>query len=174
MMSTQPRNHPPALPRSLQARRQTLRATGASLLLPLVALAPRQVRADAQRLVTDDESRAPRASLDDPLLATRQAGAPKIEVLRPQRTDAPLPTPMRIELAFVPAPDAVIVPPSFRAYYGALKLDITDRLLREGGLSAQGLTVERAAMPPGSHRLVLQVADSQGRVGTRDLRFAVA
>jgi hypothetical protein len=175
-MSTPPRNHPPALSTSLQARRQTLRAAGESLLLllPLAALAPRQVRADALWLVTDAEARTLRANLDEPLLAMRQAGAPKIDVVRPQLADAPLRTPMRIELAFVPAPDAAIVPASFRANYGAFKLDITDRLLKEARVSAQGLTVERAAIPPGAHRLVLQVADSLGRVGRLDLRFAVA
>lgn len=81
---------------------------------------------------------------------------------------------MRIELAFVPAQNAAIVPASFRAYYGAFKLDITERLVKEVRVSTKGLTVERAAIPSGSHRLVLQVADTQGRVGTRDLRFTVA
>lgn len=173
-MSTPPRHLPSALVRSLISRRRALRVAGASLLLPVAAVAPRPLRAETPWLVTDEEARALRASLDEPLLATRQVGAPKIDVVRPQLADAPLRTPMRIELAFVPAQDASIVPASFRAYYGAFKLDITDRLLKEVGVSAQGLTVERAAIPPGSHRLVLQVADSLGRVGTRDLRFTVA
>lgn len=156
------------------ARRLALRAATASLLLPLAALVPRRTRADPLWLVTAEEANALRAGLGDPLLGTRQAGAPKIEVLRPQLGDATLPSPIRIELAFVPAQGAEIVPASFRAFYGAFKLDITERLLREVGVTAQGLTVERAAIPPGLHRLALRVADSHGRVGTREVRFSVA
>jgi hypothetical protein len=125
-------------------------------------------------LVTPEEVQRWRADTARPLLVPRTAGAPVIEVLRPLiEGDAPLASPLPIALRFRAAADSTIAPQSFRVFYGAFGLDITSRLLAAVAVSAEGLQVERAAIPPGSHRLVLQVADTQGRTGTRELRFRV-
>lgn len=125
-------------------------------------------------LVTPEEVQRWHADTEAPLLVPRTAGAPVIEVLRPTLDGgSALPSPLPIALRFRAAADAAIDPASFRVFYGAFGLDITSRLLAAVAVSAEGLQVERAAIPPGSHRLVLQVADTQGRTGTRELRFRV-
>ena len=125
-------------------------------------------------LITPEEARQLAAELDAPLFATRAAGAPVIEVLRPTVGEAALPSPVPIELAFKPAAGASISPESFRVFYGVFKLDLTQRLLASVKVQPDGLRVEQAAIPSGQHRLVMQISDTQGRTGTRELRFSVA
>ena len=64
-------------------------------------------------------------------------------------------------------------PESFRALYGAFRVDITSRLLQVAKLSAEGLTVEAASLPVGSHRIFLEIEDSVGRTGTQLLSVTV-
>ena len=126
-------------------------------------------------LITPQEvARSAAAKEEQPAYATRMAGAPLIEVLRPTIGEAALPSPVPIELAFKPAADAAIDVASFRVFYGAFKIDVTPRLLKTVVVKPEGLKVDQAASPSGTHRLVLQVAVTQGRQATRELRFTVA
>ncbi|HWP11407.1 MAG TPA: hypothetical protein VNN06_06275, partial [Ramlibacter sp.] len=82
-------------------------------------------------------------------------------------------SPMAIELVFRAGTDSSIDPASFRVYYGAFKIDITQRLLKNVNVGANGIYVDRAEIPAGSHRLLLQISDTRQRTVTRDLRFVV-
>lgn len=97
---------------------------------------------------------------------------PSIRIVTPSDTGA-VPAPLRIELAFSPAPGARIVPSTFRILYGLLKIDLTERLRKHATVSESGVVVEGARMPDGQHRLLLQVADDQGNLGERELRLRV-
>lgn len=99
--------------------------------------------------------------------------APAIEVITPTG-EATVASPLRLEATFRPAPDARIVPDSFRVLYGLLKIDLTERLQRQARLSERGLVVEAARMPQGTHRLLLRVADDKGRVAEQTVVFHVA
>lgn len=158
-------------------RRQLMRLAAWPLAAAGAWWLPRAARAQAAApdwLVTPQEARALAADLDTPLLMPRNAGAPAIEVLRPTLSADPLPSPLPIELVFRPASGAVIDVASFRVFYGAFKIDVTQRLLKSVAVRPDGLRVDQAAIPAGSHRLVVQVADTQGRTGTKELRFSVA
>lgn len=155
-------------------RRQLLRLAAWPLAAAGAWWLPRSARAEPDWLVTPQEARALAADLDTPLLMPRNAGAPAIEVLRPTLSTEPLPSPVPIELVFRPASGTAIDVASFRVFYGAFKLDVTQRLLKSVSVRPDGLRVDQAAIPAGSHRLVLQVADTQGRTGTRELRFTIA
>jgi hypothetical protein len=101
---------------------------------------------------------------------------PSINVLSPAAgatPGAPVPAPLRIELAFKPAPGARIVPSTFRVLYGLLKIDLTERLRKHATVSESGVVVEGAQVPDGQHRLILQVADDQGNTAERELLFRV-
>lgn len=139
----------------------------------LLAAGPRRVAADEGWLVTPAEVAALSAQPAPPLWLTRMAGAPQIEVIQPHLEGGTVASPLPIELAFRPAADAAIDVDSFRIFYGALQLDITRRLLKTVTVRPDGLKVERAAIPTGSHRLVLQIADDRRRQATRELRFTV-
>ena len=106
-------------------------------------------------------------------------GAPAIRVVVPAATTAAGATatgaaPVRIEVAFKPAPGARIVPSTFRVLYGLLKIDLTDRLRRNASVTESGVVVENAQMPAGQHRLILQVGDDKGNTTEQELRIRVA
>lgn len=130
-------------------------------------------QAQAVMLVTEEEAAQSRAAPTQ-LMARSPlpANAPVIQLLAPN-TAATITSPTRIELRFEPAPQASIRPETFRVFYGALKLDITSRLMANSKVSAQGLDVSEAHLPKGSHRLVLEVQDTAGRIGARLVSFVV-
>jgi hypothetical protein len=100
-------------------------------------------------------------------------GTPRIEVDRPN-TEAELPHPFSVRVRFVPSPGAKIVTSTFKATYGWLAIDITDRLLEHARLSADGLVADDINAPAGQHRVTVSIADTMGRVGERTFRFTIA
>jgi len=143
-------------------------------LLPL-AHAGRAI-AQPLMLVTEDEVARDAAAAPVPALRPRAApapDAPRIRVLAPTLAGAPLGNPIRIDLAFTPAADAEIDPASFRIQYGALRIDLTDRLLTRVQVQKSGLQVDQVVIPAGNHRLLLRIADTRARVGEAELRFSV-
>ncbi|MEY4712789.1 MAG: hypothetical protein RIS88_2239 [Pseudomonadota bacterium] len=129
--------------------------------------------AQALVLVSEEEAAQSRAA-PLPLVARSPAaaGAPVIKLVAPD-TAATIQSPTRIALRFEPSPQASIRPETFKVFYGALKLDITSRITGKSQVSSQGLDVSEAHLPKGSHRLVLEIQDSAGRVGSRLFSFVV-
>jgi hypothetical protein len=146
-----------------------------ALLLSLVSVAAAsRARASSWSLVSPDEVARDRKAPHPP--ATRglvPLGVPKIEVDRPN-TEAQLPHPFSVRIRFVPAPDAKIVVSTFKATYGWLNIDITERLLEHAKLSADGLVADDINAPSGEHRVTVSIADTAGRVGSRTFRFTIA
>lgn len=141
----------------------TFVAPTTTLAGPIVLVTPEEVRAEAQ------------ARIEEPprMRSFPTPGAPKIQVLQPEISGTPLQNPIRIELQFSSASDADIDPGSFRAYYGFLRVDITERIVKSVRVAKSGLTVENAEIPRGKHRLLLRIADSKERVTETELRFTV-
>jgi hypothetical protein len=100
------------------------------------------------------------------------AGAPIIE-LRSPTLGLPLTMPVRIEIKFNAVSPATIKPETFRVRYGALRLDITDRLRGAGKVLSSGIEVERAILPTGSHRLFVEIRDSLDRLGEQVVELEV-
>jgi hypothetical protein len=90
------------------------------------------------------------------------ADAPIIEV-QPARTEQAPEGGVPIQLIFRAAPGAHILPGTFKVLYGFWKVDITSEILRHAHPSGEGLTVDDGAIPPGEHRLLLQVRDDKDR-----------
>lgn len=105
--------------------------------------------------------------------APPQPDAPVIRVIAPALGHEALAVPMRIQLAFDSAADAEIDPGSFRVQYGALRIDITDRIASRVVVGKSGLTVDDVVIPRGNHRLLLRIADTKARVGEAEVRFSV-
>ena len=134
------------------------------------------VPARAVVLVTDDEVRAEvQANLPEPLVARAgpSPGSPRIQVLQPALSGSTLKNPLLIELRFNAESDAEIVPSSFRVFYGILRLDVTERILKAVQVLKTGLTVDNAQIPAGSHRLFLRIVDSKERAVETELRFSI-
>ena len=131
--------------------------------------------ANAIELVTPEEAQRSQqappvveaaSSVPDPL-------APMIAVVDPQKMDKALKNPFRMEIDFKAQPGAQLDFSTFKAYYGAFKVDITDRLLKEATRTASGLRLSNVNVPSGSHKIVLRIKDDQNRMGERELYFKV-
>ena len=141
----------------------TLFGTKAALAGPIALVTAEEVRAES---LARFEAPPRMRSFPEP-------GAPKIDVLQPVISRASLQNPIRIELQFSSASDAEIDPGSFRAYYGFLRIDLTERILQNVRVAKSGLKIENAEIPPGSHRLFLRIADSKERATETEVRFVV-
>ncbi len=142
-----------------------------TLAAALAGLAP----AVAFPLVTPEEAAAAQAHTRGFFTSPQQPGGnaaavPQIEVESPA-LDGPVKSPVTIKLKFVPPPGAVIVPDTFRAYYGFLGIDITDRIRAHAAITPTGLTLEHAELPKGTHEITLSVRDSADRAA--ELRVSV-
>jgi len=126
-------------------------------------------------LVSEEEVARERAAAPSAIVARSapQPGAPTIKVLAPLLGNEPLGNPIRIELVFAAEPDAQIDPASFRAQYGALRIDLTNRIVARVTVERTGLKVDNVVIPSGNHRLLLRIADTKARTGEVELRFSV-
>lgn len=127
----------------------------------------------AFELVSEQEAQQSRAAAVQPVARSPlPPGAPAIKLLAPD-TAATVSSPTRIELRFEPGPQASIRPETFKVLYGAFKVDITKRITERSQVNAQGIQVTQAHLPKGSHRLIVEIQDSAGRVGERMISFVV-
>jgi hypothetical protein len=99
---------------------------------------------------------------------------PSITIVSPQSTVRPISTPVRIEVAFETSPGARIVPDTFKVLYGLFKIDVTSKIRPYAVVSERGLLAEKAVLPPGTHRLFIQISDSAGRTAESEVKFSVA
>jgi hypothetical protein len=140
----------------------------------LVALSLPQVTVAAPTLlVTPEESAASDAA--GGLLAPRSApalGAPRIEFVAPD-LKRPIAVPTRIELRFLSNAPAEPKPETFKALYGAFKIDITQRLIGLAKVTKDGISVSDAALPSGKHQLLLSLTDTLGRESQQLISFTV-
>ncbi len=145
------------------------RATGA-VLLSCCAMS-----ASAIDLVTPDEAR--RSQQAPPVVEAQSSApdpmAPLIAVVDPQGIDKALKNPFRMEIDFKTQAGARLDFSSFKAYYGAFKIDITERLLKEATRTASGLRLTNVNVPSGSHKIILRIKDDHSRMGERELYFKV-
>lgn len=124
-------------------------------------------------LVTEQEALAARAA-PEPMRAKAVPApdSPRINLLLPNIA-SPVASPTRIQLKFEPTAPARIRPESFKVRYGAFRLDITSRIMATSQVTPEGIDVAEAALPKGSHRLFVEIQDSQGRTSERQLQFVV-
>jgi hypothetical protein len=133
------------------------------------------ISASAIDLITPDEARR---SQQAPPVAEAQSSAPDpmaplIAVVDPQAIGKALKNPFRMEIDFKTSDGARLDFSTFKAYYGAFKIDITDRLLKEATRTASGLRLSNVNVPSGSHKIILRIKDDHSRMGERELYFKV-
>ena len=144
--------------------------TLAAWLLPPLSQA--QNLAASGLLVSEQEAAQSRAAPQLSARTVRVPDAPQIDIIAPDIKGS-ITSPTVVQLRFKPVSPAVIKPESFKALYGAFRIDITSRLLKVARLDGEGLTVEGAQLPSGSHRIALEIEDCAGRVGTQLLSVTV-
>ena len=133
------------------------------------------VSASAIDLITPDEAR--RSQQAPPVVEAQSSAAdpmaPLIAVVDPQVIDKALKNPFKMEIDFKTQAGARLDFSSFKAYYGAFKVDITERLLKAATRTSSGLRLNEVNVPSGSHKIVLRIKDDQSRMGERELYFKV-
>ncbi len=99
--------------------------------------------------------------------------APQITLVDPDSADKAIKNPFKMEVLFKPQDGASVDFKSFQALYGGLKLDITERLLKEAVKTQTGLRLANVTVPSGKHRILLRIRDSQNRLAEKEIQFKV-
>ena len=109
----------------------------------------------------------------EPALRPR-AAVPAIDIVKPEPTaDLKVKAPFAIAVLFKSQGDIPIDPSTFKVMYGAFKIDITNRITKFVKVTREGFSLENAQIPPGKHRLTMQVFDEKQRMAERELRVEV-
>ncbi len=131
-------------------------------------------------LITPAELAAEERALADPELAAKAAPPrrtrsllPSIKVITPKSDGGTLKSPIRIELAFEPLGETRIDPSTLKVLYGMLRIDLTRKIRENARVTDKGVLAEEAKIPPGNHRLIVQVSDVAGRTAETELRVKV-
>ena len=129
----------------------------------------------AGELITAEEAMASQAAV--PMLAVDETPAnpqgPVIAVVDAEALSQPVKNPFSIEILMQAQRDAELNYASFKALYGAFKIDITDRLLKEASKTLTGLKIANVRIPSGRHKILLRVSDSKGRTAEKEIAFKV-
>ena len=111
---------------------------------------------------------------NEPPALRPRAASPLINILKPETSPGlKVKAPFAITVQFVGQADAPIDPTTFQVFYGALKIDITERITKYVKVTKEGFSLDNAQIPAGKHRLTLQVKDEKQRMAERELRVEV-
>jgi hypothetical protein len=158
--------------------RTSARAVVAHLAAAFLLTTAAAQAADPLQLVTPEEMRASAAAGASPKASaplTRSLpspDAPQIIVERPT-PGVPVASPTPIKLRFEAHRGANVRPETLRVRYGALRLDVTERILAVYRPRVDGLDVAEAALPAGQHRFLLSITDTAGRTGEQRIDVEV-
>ena len=98
---------------------------------------------------------------------------PVIQLLRPD-ISKPINNPITIELRFSAGSGTAIDMRTFRATYGWLGINITNRLLAHAKRTPNTLLAENVDLPIGDHRVRISIANMSGKTASKTFRFSVA
>lgn len=126
-------------------------------------------------LITAEEAQASQAAV--PMLAVDEAPmnpqGPVIAVVDAEALAQPVKNPFSMEILLQSQRDAELNFASFKAFYGAFKIDITQRLLKESSKTLTGLKIANVQIPSGRHKILLRVSDTKGRTAEKEIAFKV-
>jgi hypothetical protein len=151
-----------------------MRNVSMTTVIVAVALvcADASVASAAELLISQAEAARP-AAADLGALGTRGlTRGPRVEQVLPDPHSSGAKSPFPLEIRFVAHNDTTIVPDSVRVtYLKSPSVDLTPRL--KGHITAAGIDMGDAQVPPGTHMIRVDVRDSQGRNGTSIIKLSV-
>ncbi len=168
-------NHPSCLPRRrlIQALGVTAGGIGLFSLAACENIHPVIQLGIAVMLISKAEVDQIKDDLRENIVIPLSGNEPIIEIVKPAVQGGKVGSPMTIEVKFRAGDGKKIDPSSFKLYYGAFKLDVTERLLKTAKITASGFSIDNVQIPQGEHRLVLRVSDDAGSSGIKELRVKV-
>lgn len=98
---------------------------------------------------------------------------PVIAVVDAEALAQPVKNPFSMEILIQAQRDAEVNFASFKAFYGAFRIDITERLLKEASKTLTGLKIAQVQVPSGRHKILLRVSDTKGRTAEKEIAFKV-
>lgn len=123
-------------------------------------------------LVTPAEAALPAATLPTLELRGSPTRRPAVVVVSPPPTAGQIHSPMDLKLQFRAFGGAAIDPSSVViTYVKQPAIDMTQRLTPY--ITAQGIDIAQAQVPPGKHQFWIELKDTQGRVGGGPFTFQV-
>lgn len=129
---------------------------------------------DTYELVSADDFARSLAAEGSEELTERAADplGPDIEVLRPGDGNE-FEAPVDIHITFVPTEGAEIDLDTLTIKYGALGINVTDRVTENAEVTPAGIRSEGAMLPAGKHKLTVYIGDNLGRLGKRRFTFRI-
>ena len=104
--------------------------------------------------------------------ASGDFGGPEIVLVNP-RSLKNIPSPLDIELRFMPHPPSRIVRDSLSVLYSFSGFIITDRITKHAEVTPSGILAKNAKLPAGSHSITIEISDNRERVGRETYRFEI-
>ena len=125
-------------------------------------------RAHGEVLITQAEAELPNVTA----VTRGLTRGPGIEQLAPNPSQTTM-SPVSLMIKFVPRNNVAIDPASVKLIYLKSKpIDLTERIKKY--VTADGIDMVQAEVPPGTHMMRLEVKDQQGRNGFTIIKFIVA
>lgn len=138
---------------------------GAGALFSVLCFA---VPANALQLITEREAALPADRAHDRGILR----GPTIVLVSPAPTAGTITSPLNLKIRFQSHGGAAIdVDSVLLTYVKKPAVDLTQRI--RGFITATGIDVEDAEVPPGTHTLRIDVGDSSGHVSRTDFTFTV-
>ncbi len=126
--------------------------------------------AAAVTLIKDEEARLPAAA--GALVTRGITRGPGVKMLSPDPAAGPVKSPFNLKVSFEPRGGSRIDPASVSVtYLKATPVDLLPRV--KTGLSAGGIELAGAEVPPGEHQIRVTVQDSEGRQSSTVLQLNV-
>lgn len=126
--------------------------------------------AAAVTLIKDEEARQPAAA--GGLVTRGITRGPGVKMLSPDPAAGAVKSPFNLKVSFEPRGGARIDPASVSVtYLKATPVDLLPRV--KAGLSAGGIELPDAEVPPGEHQIRVTVQDSEGRQSSTVLQLNV-
>jgi hypothetical protein len=137
-----------------------------------VALVAATAPAEAFDLVTPAEAALPTAPLPTLDLRGSPTRRPVVVVVSPPPAAGQIQSPLDLKLQFRAFGGATIMPNSVVVtYIKQPAIDMTQRLTPY--ITAQGIEIPQALVPPGKHQFWIELKDDQGRIGGGAFSFQV-
>lgn len=125
----------------------------------------------ADMLITEAEAMLP-ASNEVAMSMRGLSRGPGVEQISPD-PERGVPSPLPLKVKFLPRNNVAIDPASVKVTYLKSKsVDLTDRIKKH--LTAEGIDMAKAEIPPGTHHLRINLKDNQGRTSTATIKLTVA
>lgn len=125
----------------------------------------------AEVLISEGEAKLP-PSMDVGMTTRGLTRGPGIEQLSPN-PDRGIPSPLQLKVRFIARNNVAIDPASVKVtYLKAQSVDLTERIKKY--LTADGIDMADAEIPPGTHHLRINLKDKQDRTSTVTIKLIVA